>query len=107
MIASIGFDRRIVITSLKQKIILYSHDLKLYAMELVFHKPSNKLFIRTFDYQVFELDMNVKLKKLEQKIHHSSKVNCLSKIPKSGIKTPKVVNKEVFHSSEFHLHIMR
>lgn len=61
LLASVSFDRRIVITSLKQRMRIFERDLNQYLEQICFHFPSNKILIRCQDFKVFELDMNIKL----------------------------------------------
>lgn len=61
LIASVSWDRRLIISSLKQRLRVVNYDIQNYLQQIKIHEPSNKLFIRTFEYQIFEVDMNVKL----------------------------------------------
>jgi hypothetical protein len=50
LICSISYDRRITISSLRQRVIVYEMDVKNYLEQICFHEPSNKIFLRTLDY---------------------------------------------------------
>lgn len=61
LIASISYDRTLAIYSLKQRVTLIQIDIRFYLEQIAYHQPSNKIYVRTYDYQMYEIDMNVKL----------------------------------------------
>ena len=61
LIASVSFDRHLNIYSFKSRQQVYSVDSKFYLQQICYHRPTKKLLIRTYDYEILEVDMNVRM----------------------------------------------
>lgn len=53
---------------------MYQIDTQNYLEEMIFNEPSNKIFMRTKDFKMLELDMNVKLIEEWQRDYHKSQL---------------------------------